>query len=295
MVTHKTIPILILFSLLFASCGNLGSDTQLNSNSDTTLTDNETIRKAKSIFYYMYLPSEMYKVFEKANAIYSPTVLNPVENVNRYALSAKAAMNLGAYGVDLSYNKIFGQNQKTILYFTVIHKLSQQLGIPDNQFAYAIKRMEKHLSNKDSLTEYAADLFYATNKYLRENERHTTAALIIMGGWIEALFIASSISDENASNIEIVDRIALQKFSLRNLISLLNTYNDDEVVAAYLPLFKDLRKAYEKLDINYDASDMNIDSINNYIRSNNIKLNLTENDIKEIKMLISQIRQEVVN
>lgn len=290
---HYLIP-LIFGTLIFVGCSN-GSNPNEFENTEFDSVQTETVRKAKNVFYYMYLPSEMYKVFEKANAIYSPSVLNAVENVNRYSTSSKAALNLGVYGVDLNYNKIFGQNQKTLLYFTVIHKLSQQLGIPDNQFSFAIGKMEKQLSNKDSLTEYASDLFYSTNKYLGDNDRHTTAALIVVGGWIEALYIASTISDDNASNIEIVDRIALQKYSLRSLIALLNEYNNDEIVSSYLLLLKNLRKAYDKLDINYDATEMNIDSINNYLRSNNIKLNLSEKEIKEVKLIIGQIRESIVN
>ena len=31
-------------------------------------------------------------------------------------------------------------------------------------------------------------------EYLKENERYTTAALIIMGGWIEAIHIAINVA-----------------------------------------------------------------------------------------------------
>jgi hypothetical protein len=280
--------------LLVGACKNVSKENRISAEADTTLVPDETIKKAKSIFYHMYLPSEMYKIFEKAGAVYDPSILNPVENVNLYETSAKAALNLGIYGVDLSYNKIFGQNQKTLLYFTVIHKLSQQLGIPDNQFSTAIKGMEKHIANRDSLTKYATDIYASTNRYLNENERASTSTLVVAGGWIEALYIASRISDENMNNAEIIERIAFQKYSLKTLISLLSNHQDEPIVARYLLMLKALSRSFDKFDIYFEPGDLSIDTINKLINAEKIQINLTGKAMKEIKIAISQIRNDMV-
>jgi hypothetical protein len=280
--------------LFMNGCKAGNSDSKQNTESDTATIADEGVRKAKSIFYHMYLPNEMYKIFEKAGAVYDVKTLNPVENVNLYETSAKAALNLGVYGVDLSYNKMFGQNQKTLLYFTVIHKLSQQLGIPDNQFAVALKRMEKHVTNRDSLTKYATDIYVSTNKYLNDNERRATSALVITGGWVEAVYIAAKISDENGDNNEIIERIAFQKYSLRNLISLLSNHQSDPTVARYLLMLKSLNRCFERFEIYYDQEDLSIDTINKLISANKIEFNLSKQDVKEIKTIISQIRNDIV-
>jgi hypothetical protein len=243
----------------------------------------------------MYLPSEMYKVFEKAGAVYNVDILNPVESVNLYESSYKAALNLGIYGVDLSYNKMFGQNQKTLLYFTVIHKLSQQLGIPDNQFSSALRKMEKNISSRDSLTKYATDIFRSTNRFLNENERQATAALIITGGWIEALYVASKIADDNTSNEEIIERIAFQKYSLRSLVALLENYQKDENVARYLLMLKTLKRSFDKFEIFYEPGDLEIDTINKMIRAHKIDFNLHNKDIHDIKAIIFAVRNDVIN
>jgi hypothetical protein len=288
------LPIMLFISLMFHGCRQDASESALY-ETDTLTSEDETIRKAKSIFYYMYLPSEMYKLFEKSGAIYDPTILNPVENVNRYTLTSKAAVNLGIYGVDLSYNKIFGQNQKTLLYFTVIHKLSQQLGIPDNQFASALKGIEKNITNKDSLTFYATNMYSATNRYLNENDRQATAALIIMGGWVEALYIACTISDENPDNKEILERIAFQKYSLKSLISLLNNYQGDAEVSKYLVLLKSLKRTFNNIELYYERGDIELDTINKYINANKVDLNFTNRDIVEIKRIVASMRNDIVN
>jgi len=291
----KTILFLALPLLLVAAgCNNEPSDNKSLYDVDSLKVEADAIKKAKKIFYQMYLPSEMYKVFEKAGAIYEPDILNQVENVNLYETSIKASLNLGVYGVDLSYNKMFGQNQKTLLYFTVIHKLSQQLGIPDNQFASALRKMEKNIANRDSLTKYATNIYVSTNHFLNENERQSTAAMIITGGWIESLYISSKIADENPSNEEIVNRIAFQKYSLRTLVSLLENYQGDENVTKFLIMLKVLKKAFDKFEIYYEPGDVNIDTVNKLISANKIEFNIQKEDIRNIKKIICEIRKEVI-
>jgi hypothetical protein len=297
MVSGKYILLVAFAGIIacYSGCRNETSDNKNLYDTDSTRAEDETIKKAKNIFYHMYLPSEMYKVFEKAGAIYNPEILNPVESVNLYESSFKAAMNLGIYGVDMSYNKMFGQNQKTLLYFTVIHKLSQQLGIPDNQFTSALKKMEKNISSRDSLTKYATDIYISTNRFLNDNDRQTTASLIITGGWIEALYIAAKIADDNTSNDEIIERIAFQKYSLRSLVALLSNYQKDNNVARYLLMLKTLKRSFDKFEIYYEPGDLEIDTINKMIRAHKIDFNLQKKDVKEIKSLIIAIRNDVVN
>ena len=58
--------------------------------------------------------------------------------------------------------------------------------------------------------------------YLKENYRGATAALIIMGGWLDELYISTHIIDEENPDESIVNHIAEQKHSLENLIELLS-------------------------------------------------------------------------
>ena len=294
MVTKIFISLISLCIIALLSACNGESTEKIVYEEDTISTELETVKKAKSVFYRMYLPSEMYKVFEKAGAVYDPAILNPVENVNMYETSAKAALNLGIYGVDLSYNKMFGQNQKTLLYFAVIHKLSQQMGIPDNQFANALKKMEKNITNRDSLTKYATEIFRSTNRFLNENDREATSALVLTGGWVEAIYISASIADQNLNNTEIIERIAFQKYSLRSLISLLSNYPEDPNVTKYLLLMKALNRSFDKFEIYYELDDLSIDTINKLIGTNKVELNLQSEHVAEIKTMIKQIRDDMV-
>jgi hypothetical protein len=280
---------------IFAACKAPNNEKKKVQEADTTLTPEETIKEVKKIFYRVYLPSEMYKIFDKVGALYTPEILNPAENVNLYESSYKEALNFGVYGVDLGYNKIFGQNQKSLLYFTVIHKLSQQLGIPDIMFSKAILNMENNLSNKDSIVKYATEIYVATQDYLKENERGSTAALILAGGWIEAMYVASCIADDLNDNREIVERIAFQKYSLRSLLAVLANYKSDPEINKLYLMFKALNDVYDKFEIYYSPDDISIDTINKYIKAKKIEFYIPPEDFKELKKKIAQIRHYVVS
>lgn len=286
--------IFVFILLLLLSCRHSGktSDQFTIDPVDTEL--NENIEKAKNILNLMYLPSEMYKLFDKAGAQYNPDMLNKVENVNHYTTSSKAAINLGIYGVDLAYNKMFDQTQKIILYLTVINKLSNQLGIPDDKFAMTIKRVHKNINNKDSLTKYATEIYSNIDLYLGENQRHEIATLVIVGGWIESLYIASQIAKENIDNREIYDRIVMQKYSLRHLVNLLKYYKSDENIAELYVIFNDLKFSFEKIETQYSGTSLSIDTLNMVVSSNKLNIVTRYDDMSDILKKIELIRNKLI-
>ncbi len=287
--------VLVVPIVIISNCKTSTTESKNIESTDTSMTDEEAIQNVKSIFYRVYLPSEMYKIFEKVGAIYTPEILNPAENVNIYESSFKAALNLGVYGVDLGYNKIFGQQQKTLLYFTVIHKLSQQLGIPDLLFADALKKMQQNFSNRDSMVKYATDIYVSANEYLNENDRGIIATLVLTGGWIEAMYVASMIADEVGDQGEIIERIAFQKYSLRSLLALLANYRSNPIINNYYLMFKALNNSYNKFEIYYFPDDLSIDTVNKLINAKKIEFNIPKENLKDIKEIIKRIRQEVVS
>ena len=241
----------------------------------------------------MYLPGEMAKVFENSGIHYNQQLLNPIENIQKYTTSSDIALNLGVYGVDLSYTKIFGQNEKTLLYISTIRKLSQQLGIPEEQFVSAFKDIEKNVSNKDSLSKYVNELYSQADKFLKENDRHVTAALVILGGWTETLYLATQIVDKDNKPI-LSERIAVQKYSLNSLMSLLNNYQNDITISKYLLLLRMLKKSFDKIEIYYEENDLMVDTINKMITTNKLNINLPPETINDIRVIIAAIRNEMI-
>jgi hypothetical protein len=286
--------LIIALPFLLIQCKN---NKPKETGADTTLTDEkpDTSNKAIAIFYEMMLPSEISLMFEKTGAIYNPQILNPLENMSNYSTNPKAALNLGVYGVDLGYVKIFNQAQKSIKYFAEIHELSKQIGIPEDYFIDGISYFQKKMNNRDSISFIANRVYNSTHEYLQKNDRPESAALIILGGWVEAMYISAMILKDDKTNKEIVKRIAGQKYSLNTLISYLNNYRSDITVSKYLLMLKVLKKSYEKVDISFDKGTMEKDTVRKMIHSESYKVEVTPQALDEITKIISGIRAEIIS
>ena len=90
-----------------------------------------------------------------------------------------------------------------------------------------MKRMEENINNKDSLLQLISDSYWLADSYLKENDRSNLSALIISGGWIEGVYIATKLAETNATK-ELLARIAEQKLSLPHLLSIVDEYKGDD-------------------------------------------------------------------
>ena len=204
------------------------------------------------IFYNMYLSVELSSLFKHIDAVYNPKLSNSPDKTENYNTSSSKALNFGVYAVDLSYSKFFDQIDQAAKYLQAMHTLSSDLGIPDDKFIGALKRVESNLSNKDSLIKIANELYKSIEDHLKVSERENTAALVIVGGWVEAMYIATSMVNDKSKDIEFLQRIEDQKNSIKNLTTLLEKYQKDPVVKEYLNILKDLHASFLPLHVQPD-------------------------------------------
>ncbi len=288
--------------LLFGTAvlwGCNGRQNQQLSENDSLKTEKDTMHsnRVKKIFYNVPSPIEMTSVIQRSGAQYRADILCPYKNINKYTSLSKQAIMLGVYGSDLSYVRLFEQIQTAMNYLTSIKKLCDAIEIPQEQGSLAIQRMEKNINNKDSLLQIISDTYAAADIYLKDNDRGNTATLVILGGWIETLFIATSIAEySNPSNKEIVDRIAEQKLSLQNLIELMKAYPEDKDLQSYLPSIEDLKKVYDEVQIEYVKGNVVTDKDKKLTTIYSVaKIDFNIETFKKIKNLAKQIRTNLIN
>jgi hypothetical protein len=287
--------IMCLFASLVISCKH-GAKSDLAGGSDSInlgdikpLVHNyDSTGVGLPIFYNMYLSVEMSSLFQTTGAVYKPELLNSAEKVSDYVTSSKKALNLGVYAVDLSYAKVFEQYETAAKYFNAMEKMAEELGIPSTYFENTARRFDQNINNKDSLIAIANEVYMATDKYLRENERYSAAAQIILGGWVEALDIAVDVANSTKS-IDIIERFAEQKTSLENVITMLDDYSDDVAIKQNLQRLKELKPMFDALVINVDgkfdpASASGKKTIEMYLMK-----------VNEVGRKIKEIRKEIVS
>jgi len=255
---------------------------------DTTISQyktipEDTIGEGIPIFYNMYLSVELSSLFKAANVKFNNEILSSYSKYKDFSTSEKKALNIGIYAVDLSYTRYFEQYDLSSRYFSVIQKLAEDLGIPAEFFQNTAKRFENNINNKDSLIKIANEVYKTTENYLKENAQYGTSALIIVGGWIEAIYLGAHISLET-HDINIIERLAEQKYSLENLLKLLNLYIDDKRIKNY----------HEKLSYLYETQ------FKNFLMSippdfdpkhNKQHKELLKNSLNKVKQILNEIEK----
>jgi len=275
------------------------SDEQKAQDHAPALTEeqsDEQLKTTQNIFVMLPSPVETAALLKKAGAGYNKEILNIAKNASQYRTVEGQALNLGIYGTDLSYSSIFEQTQECILYISSAKRLSEQIGVSDAFNASIIDRVDKNLNEKDSMLNIITDAYWIANSQLKENNRPNIAALVIAGGWVEGLFIGTQLIDVDNPNEELAKRIAEQKYSLNDLISLLASYGDDPLLKETLNDLNELKMLFDQIEMEKSeakpANDMTADGIP--IVGASKELTMSPEQLKKITEKTVEIRQKYV-
>ena len=208
--------------------------------------------------------------------------------------SYKAAMNLGVYGVDMGYVKLFGVNRQTMSYFTTIKTLSNRLNMPDTFIADAVKGLDAGMSQPDSVTRLMNDAYAKIDSHLRGEGSEGTLGLMLMGGWIEAMYLATQLAYDPANpDPQVVGKIAEQKYSLTSLLSFMKNYYSDPMVVFYTKKLKYLNRWFDTFEIYYQKGDVDIDTLRQVITTTGTEMTVSEGTLNEIRDYVAKLRAEI--
>ena len=89
-----------------------------------------------------------------------------------------------------------------------------------------------------------------SSSFLTENERPALASIVLVGGWVEGLYIASNlVGDADIEGNKLVERIVDQKLSFDIVMQLLEDNKDNIDVAEILADIGDLKATFDKIII----------------------------------------------
>lgn len=249
--------VFIITAMISSSCKNTGTSKDvLISDSIDIYKNNEftnpldSIGHGYPIFYNMYLSVEISTLFKSTNVVYNANLLNAHSKISDYITSDQKALNVGVYAVDLSYARIFEQFEVAGQYLNSMQMLAQELSIPGDFFQDIIKRFEANLDNRDSIVKIANEVYEDVETHLIENERYATSALVVLGGWSEAMYIASNVVSKHQT-VELLERFAEQKYSISNLIVLLSEHKENEGVKKHLLKLYEINSKLQELDYSF--------------------------------------------
>lgn len=242
-------------------------------------------------------PLEISMIIKEAGTIYQRADLNDAAAVSRYSTTYKMALNLGIYGTDLGYANIYGKTQDALDYLNSVKKLADALNI-GQFFDYAtIKKLAESSNKLDELIQTTTSNFDKINFHLTEQKRENISALLLTGGWVEALYLTTVVY-QRVKNDVLREKIAEQRIVLDQILLVLDAYKTKPEFPELIKDLNELKKVYEKIQI--ESSDFveptvtEKDGILIVVDNSTSKVNVTDADITKITTLLRSIRNKMI-
>jgi len=211
----------------------------------------QDVKTVKEIFYSLPSPLETAMILKQSGATYNEEILNPTENVSKYVTNKSMALNLGIYSTDLSYASLFDQTQATINYMDAAKKMAEGLGILNVIDEETVNRLEANINNRDIIMDIISETIMNSSSFFEENDRQAMSAIVLVGGWVEGLYIATNLvgPDVDLENNELVKRIVDQKLTLSMVYNILEENMDNDDVKNIISQVDQIKQIYDKIEI----------------------------------------------
>lgn len=241
----------LLFGLALFAVIALTNCKGTDENDDNLTEDSITgLNIQKAILYSMPAPSDIAVVLiDSPNLKFHDDILNPIENAEKYITNKSLALNLGIYTADLSYASFFEQSQISLNYLIVSKKMTEDLGIANSVEERHIEMLSKTKLDKKAMMTLINETFMNTDAYLLENGRKEIMSMILVGGWIEAQYIATTLANGSpGTNPELTQKIIEQQSAVQLMSLMFENVKDDSDLGGLKKDINLVREAYVKFN-----------------------------------------------
>ena len=290
---------LLLIFLILAGCAGDGQRRERKADFTIDISDDlfEDLVRVKQIFYSLPSPLETAMILKSSGAGYNEDLLNPVGNVTRYMTNRSMALNLGIYTTDLSYASLFDQTQTCMDYMDAAKRLADNLGIIDAVDSYTLERLEANLNNREVIMDIVSETFMNSSSFLQENNREPLAAMLLVGGWVEGLYLALNLIDiDDFANNPLAKRIIDMKLSFEIVMLLLESNSQNDDVADLMVEMGSIQDVFDKIEIKstpIEVSKSPDDQVT-VLRSQTVT-NIDSTILRELKSIVAAIRNSFIS
>jgi hypothetical protein len=135
-----------------------------------------------------------------------------------------------------------------------------------------------------------------SNSYLEDNGQPAIAAMTLVGGWFEGLYISTQLVDMKEFNgNKLVGRIIDQKLSIDILISLLESSKGDPAVDELIGQVNKLKVVFDKIKITTSPVRPEFDQASNTtVLKSEVQTDMTPEVFLELSKTVGEIRNSFV-
>lgn len=136
-------------------------------------------------------PSAMSKKMSQAGLSYNKGILS--SSSKSFATKGEQAFGMGILGADLGFACSFNNQQDALEYLGSIGRLAEQVGVSsafDQEFN---KQLIASLGKADTQDIMIDRAYKKAERHMRSNERMQLAGLMVLGGWVEGLYVSTEM------------------------------------------------------------------------------------------------------
>ena len=212
-----------------------------------------------------------------------PELLNDPANASKYLTKNKMAVNFGIYITDIICAGLYDQAQTVLQYKNAVQQLVEGLGLQSAVNRQMMEKLEANVNNRNELMQIIADIYASCSDFLSEDDRDFYALAVLSGGWVEGMYIATNMIDEN----NIADKSQMEKVIMDNKLTfdlLWQALGEMDVIPE--------EAVYLMLDMSYVAHLFGHQTLLSVPRNTENIYNITPKYFAELKNHIRLLRQQ---
>ncbi len=259
--------------------------------------DVDELEISSNINYKVPTPNELFSLIKETGVKFDESILNNVDNLSKYNNSKSQALNFGVYSADLAFISSYEIGTEALKYFKTIRQLTKSLDVSNAFDGTVFKRIEENVSkdNKDSLLVLSNETYYKAFTYLEENGREKALSYIVIGGWIESLYVLTQV-DEFKEGSLLSEKIGDQKLTLENIMGMVMEFQDDDELMDVVSELADLDMVFSNLEqVDVGAIETTKQDDGKFVFSGGEKTLVKQEDFGKIKVQVEAIRTEIVD
>ena len=229
---------------LLAACGD---DTQVDSNdtaADTIVGTAEIIESNSAL----PTPFRVAAMFKRSELTYLPGITFPTDKASNYTSTFQLAQIMGVYSADMAYSVLNKQTNEGQMYLKTVREVGNKINLSkvfDQSNLY--DRFNTNMEDEDSIGAIVADIQYATDMQLEENQQNELYGVIFAGAWIETMYIAGEVYKKEG-NDKVVQALFEQMAVLNSIITELKAYEaKDPGITGLITQLQELQTQFDAL------------------------------------------------
>ncbi|MBS1944972.1 MAG: hypothetical protein JST98_07170 [Bacteroidetes bacterium] len=199
--------------------------------------------------YQMPTPNELFQIVRSMSGDGQKQMMTPARYVDRYATTAKKALNFGVYATDLVYASTYKITSEVVRYYLSCKKLGDELGLSGSFTDQDFARLERNLVRGDSLDVISNGAYERAYRKMQDDRMGPTLSLVLAGGWIESMHLVTRQVLHVDAQDPLVQRVAEQKAGLDQLVDMMAQYKEDTAVARIREGLLKLRDTYDTFPV----------------------------------------------